>query len=145
MYIRIQHPVHARLYKFSTIFSTVYLRETKLCTFLVLLLSGIIENQNSDFARNNINCALDLCIDEVLILIFDDPAEQEDWQRPVVADPVVVPSNPRGRAPRAPCMEKIYENLRKPALWRRAGAMLWFLPTGQVYSILKVYCSRLGT
>ena len=35
-------------------------------------------------------------------------------------------SNPRARAARTPCMEKIYGNLRKPARVRRAGAMYWF-------------------
>jgi len=35
-------------------------------------------------------------------------------------------SNPRARAARAPCREKIYENLRKPAHARLARAMHWF-------------------
>jgi hypothetical protein len=43
------------------------------------------------------------------------------------------PSNPRGRAPRARCMEKIYGNLRKPARLRRARAMYRF-PRSQRYS-----------
>jgi hypothetical protein len=42
-------------------------------------------------------------------------------------------SNPRARAARARCMEKIYGNLRKPARPRRARAMYLF-PCGQVYS-----------
>ena len=42
-------------------------------------------------------------------------------------------SNPRGRAARARCMEKIYGNLRKPARLPRARAMQWF-PAGHRYS-----------
>ena len=40
----------------------------------------------------------------------------------------------QARAARTPCREKIYENLRKPAQARRAGAMRWLLAC-QVYSI----------
>ena len=64
--------------------------------------------------------------DEVRILIFDDPAEQEDWQRPLRE----VNCQIRARATWAACMEKIYEIPR--ALAAR-GAMRW-LRTGQVYS-----------
>ena len=42
-------------------------------------------------------------------------------------------SNPRGRAARARCMDKIYGNLRKPARDHRAHAVHWF-PRGQVHS-----------
>ena len=42
-------------------------------------------------------------------------------------------SNPRARAARAPCREKIYENLRKPARGRHAHVMHWFC-RGQKYS-----------
>ena len=35
-------------------------------------------------------------------------------------------SNPRARAARAPCREKFFENLRKPARPRRVRAMHWF-------------------
>jgi hypothetical protein len=42
-------------------------------------------------------------------------------------------SNPRGRAERARCMEKIHGNLQKPARRRRARFMHWFC-RGQVYS-----------
>ena len=49
------------------------------------------------------------------------------------SDPVVVPSNPCGRAARA--MHDFFpKNLRNPARGRRAIAMRQF-PTGQVYSI----------
>jgi hypothetical protein len=44
--------------------------------------------------------------DEVRILIFDDPTEQEDSQRPLRDGKL---SNPRVRATRAACMEKIHE------------------------------------
>jgi hypothetical protein len=47
-------------------------------------------------------------------------------------------SNPRGRAARARCMEKIYGNLRKPARGRRAWAMHWFC-RGQEYSTIVHY------
>jgi hypothetical protein len=54
-----------------------------LWTLPVLLLGGIIENQNSDFVTHYSSKALlALLRDEVQILIFDDPTEQEDWQRP---------------------------------------------------------------
>ena len=50
-----------------------------LWTLPVLLLGGIIENQNSDFVTHYSSKAiLALLRDEVRILIFDDPAEQED-------------------------------------------------------------------
>jgi hypothetical protein len=48
-------------------------------TLPILLLGGIIENQNSDFVTHYSSKAiLALLRDEVRILIFDDPAEQED-------------------------------------------------------------------
>jgi hypothetical protein len=43
------------------------------------------------------------------------------------------PSNPRGRAANARCMEKSYGNLRNPARVSRAGAMQWF-SAGHRYS-----------
>jgi hypothetical protein len=50
-----------------------------LWTLPVPLLGGIIENQNSDFVTHYSSKAiLALLRDEVRILIFDDPAEQED-------------------------------------------------------------------
>jgi hypothetical protein len=47
----------------------------------VLLLGGIIENQNSDFVMQR-KLIYAFLHDEVLIFIFDDPAEQEDGQLP---------------------------------------------------------------
>ncbi len=48
-------------------------------TFPILLVGGIIENQHSDFVTHYSSKAiLALPRDEVQILIFDDPAEQED-------------------------------------------------------------------
>jgi hypothetical protein len=44
---------------------------SRLGTLPPLELSRIIENKNSDFSKSN----LDLLQDEVIILIFDDPAE----------------------------------------------------------------------
>jgi hypothetical protein len=55
-----------------------------------------------------------MCQDEVRILIFDDPAEQENWQRAPREGKL---SNPRG-ARRAGCMHG--ENLRNPARAHRA-------------------------
>jgi hypothetical protein len=49
------------------------------------------------------------------------------------SDPVVIPSNPRGRATRA-MHEYFSENYRNPARGGRAGAMRQF-PTAQVYSM----------
>ena len=54
---------------------TVELSKTKLGTLPPLELSGIIENQNR-------KANLALLHDEVRILIFDDPAENERGQRP---------------------------------------------------------------
>jgi hypothetical protein len=51
------------------------LKKTELRVLSVLLLGGIIENQNSGFVSLIIT-------NEVRILIFDDPAEQENLQRP---------------------------------------------------------------
>jgi hypothetical protein len=48
-------------------------------------------------------------------------------------------SNPRARAARAPCREKIYENLWKPARGRRAHVFLWFC-RNQKYSTM--VCTR---
>jgi hypothetical protein len=45
--------------------------QTRLRTLPVLLLGGIIDNQNSDFVSDN-------WANEARILIFNDPAEQED-------------------------------------------------------------------
>ena len=53
-------------------------------------------------------------------------------------------SNPRGRAARARCMEKIYGNLRKPAHWRRARVMRWF-HRGQEHSTKFSMCTQLYT
>ena len=66
--------------------------------------------------------------DEVRILIFDDPAEQDDRQRLVM---VRSGQNPRARAARAPCMEKKYEI---PRVRAARGIIRWFR-FSQVYSI----------
>jgi hypothetical protein len=55
---------------------------------------------------------LALCHDEVRFLIFDDPAEQCERQRPSSGSWEGKLPNPRGRAARARCMKfvsKIYE------------------------------------
>jgi hypothetical protein len=70
-----------------------------LWTLPVLLLGGIIENQNSGFVIR-----FDLYANEVRILIFDDPAEQEDWQRPESGPREGKLSNQGGRPVRARCM-----------------------------------------
>jgi hypothetical protein len=70
---------------------------------------------------------LALCHDEVRILIFDDPAELEELQRPPREGKL---SNPRG-ARRAGCMHG--ENLRNPARDHLAGAMHQFR-SGQLNS-----------
>ena len=72
-----------------------------------------------------------LSADEVRILIFDDPTEQEDWQRPPVETKL---SNPRGTRS-VGCMHE--ENLRNPAREGRARAMRWFR-ISQVNSILEI-------
>ena len=64
------------------------------------------------------------------VIFYQILSPQEDWQRPLREGKL---SNPRARAACAPCMEKIYENLRKPPRARLAGAIYW-LPTSQVYS-----------
>ena len=71
-----------------------------------------------------------LSADEVRILIFDDPTEQEDWQSPLVETKL---SNPRGTRS-VGCMHE--ENLRNPAREGRARAMRWFR-ISQVKSILE--------
>jgi hypothetical protein len=68
-------------------------------------------------------------------LIFDDPAEQEDWQRPVSGSREGKLSNSRGRDAHAMHEFFFFENLRKSTRARRAGAMRQF-PTGQVNSSL---------
>ena len=47
-----------------------------------------------------------LSADEVRILIFDDPTEQEDWQRPLVETKL---SNPRGTRSVGCMHDEIYE------------------------------------
>ena len=69
---------------------------------------------------------------QVRILIFDDPAENERGQRPPRGGKL---SNPRG-AHRAGCMHG--ENLRNPARTRRAAAMRQF-PSNQHDSTVCVY------
>ena len=73
--------------------------------------------------------------DEVRILIFDDPAELESWQRPVVVRSGRGPFRPTRARParamhgRARAMhEFFFENLRNPALVRCAGLMPQFCP-----------------
>ena len=51
----------------------------------------------------NLLAELILLADEVRILIFDDPAEQEDWQRPQSGSREGKLSNHGGRALRARC------------------------------------------
>jgi hypothetical protein len=59
-------------------------------------------------------------------LIFYYPAENDSGNVRSWSDPVVVPSNPRGRAARARCMNFFFENLRNPARCRRADLMRQF-------------------
>ena len=75
---------------------------------------------------------LALCLDEVRILIFDDPAELCERQRPGSGSWEGKLSNARGRAARA-MHEFFFENLRNPAHNRRAGLMRQF-SSGQLYS-----------
>jgi hypothetical protein len=105
---------------------------------LPLVLGGIIENQNSDFVTpyqwpypGKANLAL--WRDEVRILIFDDPAENERGQRPVMVRSGRGPFRP-GHAARARCMNFFFENLRNPARTRFAGLMRQFR-FNQLYSI----------
>jgi hypothetical protein len=69
-----------------------------------------------------------LCRNEVRILIFDDPAELEKRQRPVMFRSGRGPFKParqrRGRA----MHEFFFENLRNPARIRRAGLIRQFCP-----------------
>jgi hypothetical protein len=58
---------------------------TELRTLLSLALGGIIEIQNSDFVTQYF-ARLALLRDEVRILIFDNPAENERGQRPFLED-----------------------------------------------------------
>jgi hypothetical protein len=55
--------------------------------------------------------------DEVRNLIFDDPAEQDDLQRPPREGKL---SNPHARAARAACIEKISEISRRASRGRYA-------------------------
>jgi hypothetical protein len=73
----------------------------------ILVLGGIIENQNSASSRHKAKLAL--WRDEVRILIFDDPAENERGQRHESG------SNPHVRAAGARCMNFFFEKLRNPA------------------------------
>ena len=57
------------------------MNETKLRTLPLLLPGRIIENQNSDFV-NLLSSMRFYKANEVRILIFDDPAQQEERQRP---------------------------------------------------------------
>jgi hypothetical protein len=76
---------------------------------------------------------LALLHDEVRILIFDDPAELESWQRPVMVRSGSGPFRP-ARPRRARAMHDFFpENLRNPAHNRCAGLMRQFCP-GQLYS-----------
>jgi hypothetical protein len=70
------------------------LKIAELWVLSVLLLGGIIENQNSGFVSLIIS-------DEVRILIFDDPAEQENWQRLQSCSTEGKLSNQGGRTARA--------------------------------------------
>jgi hypothetical protein len=70
------------------------LEKTELRVLSVLLLGGIIENQNSGFVSPIIT-------NEVRILIFDDPAEQENMQHPKSGSREGKLSNQGGRAARA--------------------------------------------
>jgi hypothetical protein len=66
-------------------------------------------------------------------LIFDDPAELEKPQRPVMVRSGRGPFKP-AQPRRARAMHEIFfENLRNPAHIRRAGLMRQFCPD-QVYS-----------
>ena len=91
----------------------------------LLLPAGSSKIKIRTSSHHKANCAL--WRDEIRILIFDDPAELEESQRPPREGKL---SNPRGTR-RTGCMHG--ENLRNPARASRAGAMRW-LPTGQVYS-----------
>ncbi len=72
--------------------------------------------------------------DEVRILIFDDPAELEKSQRPVMVRSGRGPFKP-ARPRRARAMHEIFfENLRNPAHNRRAGLMRQF-SSSQLYSM----------
>jgi hypothetical protein len=74
-----------------------------------------------------------LCRNEVRILIFDDPAELEGPQRPVMVRSGRGPFKP-ARPRRARAMHKFFfENLRNPGHIRRAGLMRQF-SAGQLYS-----------
>jgi hypothetical protein len=78
--------------------------------------------------------SLALLHDEVRILIFDDPAELEESQRPVMVRFGRGPFRP-ARPRRARAMHELFlENLRNPARNRRAGLMRQFCP-GQLYSM----------
>jgi hypothetical protein len=75
-------------------------------------------------SRHRANLAL--WRDEVRILIFDDPAENERGQRPVMVRSGRGPFRPaRPRRERA-MHEFFFENLRNPARSRRAGLMRQF-------------------
>ena len=87
---------------------------------------AVFENPNK--ATSN----LALCLDEVRILIFDDPAELCERQRPGSGSWEGKLSNARGRAARA-MHDFFFENLRNPAHNRRAGLMRQF-SSGQLYS-----------
>jgi hypothetical protein len=64
-------------------------------------------------------------------LIFDDPTEQEDWQRPPMESQL---SNPRGTRS-VGCMHE--KNVRNPARAGPARAMHWFRIT-HVDNILEI-------
>ena len=67
--------------------------------------------------------------DEVRILIFDDPAELEKRQRPVMVRSGRGPFRP-ARPRRARAMHEIFfENLRNPARIRLADLMRQFCPS----------------
>ena len=70
------------------------MKKAELWVLSVLLLGGIIENQNSGFVSPIIS-------NEVRILIFDDPAEQENRQRLKSGSTEGKLSNQGGRAARA--------------------------------------------
>ena len=79
------------------------------------------------------NANLALYGDEVRILIFDDPAELEMGERPVMVRSGRGPFRP-ARARHARAMhEFFFENLQNPAPDRRAGAMHQFC-SGQLNS-----------
>ena len=76
-------------------------------------------------------------------MIFDDPAENKQSQISGFEFREGKLPNLRTRAARAPCMEKIYENLRKPARVLRARhALIFLLIIGTVLNLspAAAYC-----